>query len=127
MRAQTLRIHPGDNVAVALTTLPRGQEFSSGCIAEEVIPTKHKVCTQSIARGEHVLMYGVPVGVATCDLKNRGLNGMFDRLTCPGGLGLHHPPHHFLRGLVLHETMHLLRQGKLHLLLVVHRLRSMIA
>ena len=70
MGAHTLRIHSGDNVAVALKPIARGTVVSPGCTAIEPIPAKHKVCTQSIAQGSHVIMYGVPVGLATCELQS---------------------------------------------------------
>ena len=72
MTAHTLRIHPGDNVAVALSPIATGTHFAEDCVAVEPIPTKHKVCTQTILEGTHVIMYGVPVGIATCDLE-RGM------------------------------------------------------
>ena len=68
MRAQTLRIHPEDNVVVALRPIARGSSVESHCIATEPVPAKHKVCTHYIAEGACVVMYGVPVGRATCDL-----------------------------------------------------------
>ena len=72
MTAHTLRIHPGDNVAVALSPIATGTHVAEDCVAVEPIPTKHKVCTQAIPEGTHVIMYGVPVGLATCDLE-RGM------------------------------------------------------
>ena len=69
MRARTLRIHPGDNVAVALKPLARGTRIKHGCETLEPIPAKHKVCTRAVAEGTHVIMYGVPVGLALSDLQ----------------------------------------------------------
>ncbi|MFN4144789.1 MAG: UxaA family hydrolase [Runella sp.] len=63
-----LRIHPADNVLVALQDLPKGSKI----IIEEAsfelnrdIPAKHKFVTQSLAVGDAVIMYGVLVGKAT--------------------------------------------------------------
>jgi len=70
MRARTLRIHPGDNVEVALTPLARGTRIAPGCVTLEPVPAKHKVCTKAVAAGTHVIMYGIPVGQALCDLQS---------------------------------------------------------
>ena len=62
MSVRVLRIHPGDNVAVALVTLPAGTEFLPGCLTRSPVPAKHKVVTEFIRQSEAVIMYGVMVG-----------------------------------------------------------------
>lgn len=68
MSARVLQIHPSDNVAVALTSMPAGVEALPNCITQAPVPAKQKVVTQSIKVSEPVLMYGVTVGKALRDL-----------------------------------------------------------
>ncbi|MDX1907610.1 MAG: altronate dehydratase family protein [Bacteroidia bacterium] len=68
MKQPILRIHPDDNVLVALTTLPAGTTVHEGGQAytlPESIPAKHKLATTDLAPGDPVYMYGVLVGRAT--------------------------------------------------------------
>ena len=65
MFEKILKVHPSDNVLVALQDLPQGETvFFSGetIILKEPIPRKHKFFTQDIAKGGKVIMYGVTVG-----------------------------------------------------------------
>ena len=76
MPEKTLTIHPGDNVAVALTTLQKGEMVS--CITGEItlqdnIPVKHKFATLSIPASSTLKMYGVIVGKAMQDIPQGGL------------------------------------------------------
>lgn len=59
-----LRIHPNDNVAVALRDLAAGEKVS-GVTVTERIPAGHKLALQPIAVGEPVLKFGYPIGTAT--------------------------------------------------------------
>ena len=59
-----LRIHPSDNVAVALRAAEAGTVFD-GVAATEPIPAGHKLSLRAIAVGEPVLKYGYPIGVAS--------------------------------------------------------------
>lgn len=68
MSTRVLRIHPGDNVAVALVSLPAGIEFLPGSLTRSPVPSKHKVVTEYIRQSEAVTMYGVMVGRALRDL-----------------------------------------------------------
>ena len=64
----TLKIHPEDNVMVALRDLPAGTPVMvDGHIIElaDDIPMKHKFVTHSMAVNDEILMYGVLVGKAT--------------------------------------------------------------
>lgn len=66
-----LRLHPRDDVAVALRALRPGEVLPLGearvRIAGEV-PNGHKVALRSLAAGETVSKFGWPIGRATADL-----------------------------------------------------------
>ena len=65
---RVIRIHPSDNVAVALHPLAPGEEVVAGdvkvVISEPVAPG-HKVALRAIAADAPVMKYGYPIGVAT--------------------------------------------------------------
>jgi len=65
MNKKVLRIHPGDNVAVALSDLPKGEtvelEGSPYALGAR-IPAKHKFFLQDMRMDDEVVMYGVLVG-----------------------------------------------------------------
>ncbi|HEX8915064.1 MAG TPA: altronate dehydratase family protein [Humisphaera sp.] len=69
---QTIRIHPGDNVAVALADLPAGAAVEIPAVAPVAaagpVPRGHKVALRSIRAGELVLKYGYPIGKASRDI-----------------------------------------------------------
>jgi altronate hydrolase len=78
---QALQIHPGDNVAVALTTLAKdtylelhGTQYH---IVEE-IPQKHKFALETIDKGSAVIMYGNVIGKATMPIAKGGLLHLFN-------------------------------------------------
>lgn len=65
MGARVLKIHPKDNVLVALQDLRQGEELVyQGEIYQlkEDIPAKHKFYTQDLDKGAEILMYGTLVG-----------------------------------------------------------------
>lgn len=65
MKHKVLKIHPGDNVLVALTDLPGGTVVSyaeSEYMLQEDVPAKHKFFMQNMKAGDEVTMYGVLVG-----------------------------------------------------------------
>ncbi|MGN6342864.1 MAG: UxaA family hydrolase [Ginsengibacter sp.] len=68
MKIKTLRIHPSDNVEVALTDLHKGEENSFNgapySLPNDVL-VKHKFVTKELQKGEDIIMYGVLVGKAT--------------------------------------------------------------
>lgn len=71
MKSNVLKIHPDDNVLVALKDLTRGETIQwngSSCVLQENIPAKHKFTTQPVLKDEAVKMYGVLVGKANYDL-----------------------------------------------------------
>ncbi|MBV6646484.1 MAG: UxaA family hydrolase, partial [Cyclobacteriaceae bacterium] len=59
-----LKIHPDDNVIVALDDLAAG-ESSNGYLIKKDLPQKHKFAEQDLAVGDIVRMYGVPIGTTT--------------------------------------------------------------
>ncbi|WP_110690135.1 UxaA family hydrolase [Salinicola endophyticus] len=64
----SLRIHPRDNVAVALTDLPAGREVAVANLRfplADSVRAKHKFALSDLAPGDEVTMYGVTVGRAT--------------------------------------------------------------
>jgi altronate hydrolase len=65
MAEKYLKVHPADNVLVALQDLPQGETVlyqGLSLTLKEPIPGKHKFFTQSMAAGDKVIMYGVTVG-----------------------------------------------------------------
>ncbi len=58
-----IRIHPADNVAVALRPVARGTVFEGVCAAED-IPQGHKMALQAVKNGENVVKYGFAIGHA---------------------------------------------------------------
>ena len=66
---KTLRIHPYDNIAVALADLPAGARVSiddgSSLTLREAVPFGHKVALAAVAPGEPVVKYGEAIGLAT--------------------------------------------------------------
>jgi altronate hydrolase len=59
-----IRIHPLDNVAVALKSVPAGTEFC-GITALCEIQQGHKMALRHLNAGEMLIKYGFPIGQAT--------------------------------------------------------------
>ena len=59
-----IRIHPSDNVAVALRAAESGESFA-GVTLTEPIPAGHKVALRSLDVGEPIFKYGYILGVAS--------------------------------------------------------------
>jgi altronate hydrolase len=73
MKQTILKIHPDDNVLVALVDLPVGQEITYGAdtfTTVNPIPAKHKVAIHEIKADENIIMYGVLVGKAQYDIQS---------------------------------------------------------
>ncbi len=71
MKQLVLKVHPKDNVLVALISLSKGavvsyngEEFTM----QEDIPAKHKFFTQDMKNGDAIMMYGVLVGKAQLNI-----------------------------------------------------------
>ncbi|MEZ4939233.1 MAG: altronate dehydratase family protein [Saprospiraceae bacterium] len=68
MKNSVLKVHPSDNVIVALQDLVPGSNVAlngSAFTILEPIPAKHKFAGQDFAEGDEIRMYGVLVGKAT--------------------------------------------------------------
>ena len=66
-----IRIHPDDNVAVALEDLRRGETLTLDSVsvtAIEDIARGHKIALRDIKEGEPVVKYGNPIGLARADI-----------------------------------------------------------
>ncbi|MDQ6812749.1 MAG: UxaA family hydrolase, partial [Bacteroidota bacterium] len=67
MKKNILKVHPDDNVVVALRDLLKGEEVALAgktYIVAEDIPAKHKFTETALVEGESIFMYGVLVGKA---------------------------------------------------------------
>jgi altronate dehydratase len=62
-----LRLHPDDNVLVALRAVSRGTK-ANGVTVQSDIPLAHKVADAPIATGDPVVKYGMVIGRATADI-----------------------------------------------------------
>jgi len=65
---QAVRIHPADNVVVAVRSLPAGSEVvveDAGVVLRDDVPAGHKIAVRPIEPGEPVVKYGFPIGAAT--------------------------------------------------------------
>ncbi|QMW00483.1 UxaA family hydrolase [Spirosoma foliorum] len=68
MNARVLKVHPGDNVIVALRNLSAGEhiEFENDTyVLPYAVGAKHKFVTEDRQPGDPITMYGVLVGKAT--------------------------------------------------------------
>jgi altronate hydrolase len=76
MNYRVTKVHPDDNVIVALNTLNKGETVSyngSEYTLADTVPAKHKFVTTDMAAGDSVIMYGVLVGKAQQDIPKGGL------------------------------------------------------
>ena len=63
--AQTIRLHAGDNVVVAVADIPPGAEIPAENIrAADHIPAGHKISTAPVAVGDALRKYGQVIGFA---------------------------------------------------------------
>ena len=62
MSNKFLKIHPDDNVLVALSDLRAGEPITNGLTAVHDVPAKHKVVVRDLVAGEPIMMYGITVG-----------------------------------------------------------------
>jgi altronate hydrolase len=76
MKQIVLKVHPKDNVLVALRDLAKGETVSHNgqeYITQEKIPAKHKLFTKDMNAGDKVIMYGVLVGKTQNAIPSGGL------------------------------------------------------
>ena len=62
--AAAIRLHPEDDVLIALADLPRGTVAEGVALAEDV-PQGHKIAARPLPEGAAVLRYGQAIGVTT--------------------------------------------------------------
>ena len=76
MKSIVLKVHPADNVIVALRDLQKGEviDFEGNqFVMQQKVEAKHKFYTEDIPQGGEVKMYGVLVGKVTEDVKKGGV------------------------------------------------------
>ncbi|MGM9858739.1 MAG: UxaA family hydrolase [Bacilli bacterium] len=65
---KSIKLNEIDNVAVALTSLSKG-EVIEGIELLEDIPSGHKFAIENIKINSNIIKYGYPIGHALCDIK----------------------------------------------------------
>ena len=76
MKSKTLKIHPSDNIGVALVDLPSGERIADGeinLVLVDDIPQKQKFALEDMEVGSLVYMYGILVGSTTRKVSKGGL------------------------------------------------------
>jgi altronate hydrolase len=76
MKQRILKVHPSDNVVVALTDLQAGEQLEYAgktYTVTDAIPAKHKFAENDLPEGAQIFMYGVLVGKAQSLIKAGGL------------------------------------------------------
>ncbi|HEY9196404.1 MAG TPA: UxaA family hydrolase, partial [Mucilaginibacter sp.] len=76
MKQNILKVHPSDNVLVALTDLQANEQViyqGKTYTVKEQIPAKHKFAIVDIREGGEIIMYGVLVGRAQSPIAVGGL------------------------------------------------------
>jgi altronate hydrolase len=76
MKQKLAKVHPADNVLVALTNLSKGETVNYNeeeFVLQDDIPAKHKFVTTDLKTGDVVEMYGVMVGKAQTDIPKGGI------------------------------------------------------
>ncbi|NII84166.1 MULTISPECIES: UxaA family hydrolase [unclassified Pedobacter] len=76
MVTRILKIHPNDNVLVALQNLAKGETViydGQEYVLQDDIQAKHKFFMQDMNAGDHIIMYGVLVGKAQHFILKGGL------------------------------------------------------
>src|SRR4051812_14964071 len=64
-----VRLHPSDNVVVAVVSLPTGTELEGeGVKVARAVPMGHKIATRSISKGQPVVKFGQIIGYATDEI-----------------------------------------------------------
>lgn len=76
MKHKVLKVHPKDNVIVALTNLSKGETVSfngSDYVLQDNVAAKHKFFEKNMKTGDEVIMYGVLVGKTQTNIPTGGL------------------------------------------------------
>lgn len=72
MHMKTIQIAPGDNVAVALCPITKGEKIAvedSAVTVLEDIPQGHKIALKKIKKNENIIKYGFSIGHAKMDIE----------------------------------------------------------
>ena len=65
-----IRLHPNDNIVVALVDVAIGQSVpSENLTSRSQVPAGYKIATKKIFKGEPILKYNVIVGFANADIE----------------------------------------------------------
>lgn len=75
MSHKFLKIHPSDNVFVALTDLKAGEKIGPSLLLTDDVPAKHKFVEKSMQPEDEIKMYGVLVGKAMKSIPAGGAIG----------------------------------------------------
>ena len=76
MNHRVAKVHPDDNVLVALTDLQKGEKVfynSNEYFVSDAVPAKHKFVIDDLQPGDPITMYGVLVGKAQSAIPKGGL------------------------------------------------------
>lgn len=76
MKQNNLKVHPADNVIVALTDLHKNDSVIHNgevIVLQDDVKAKHKFTAVALPAGSEVIMYGVLVGIVQTDLKKGSL------------------------------------------------------
>lgn len=76
MKQTIIKVHPADNVLVALVDLPTGEVVNykgESYTLVDAIPAKHKFAIKDLQEGSEIIMYGVLVGKAQNHIPVGGL------------------------------------------------------
>jgi altronate hydrolase len=76
MKQRIIKVHPADNVLVALVDLQAGEEVEykgESYTLTDFIPAKHKFAIADISEGGEIIMYGILVGKAKSHIPIGGL------------------------------------------------------
>ncbi len=68
----TIRLHAGDAVVIARTTVLPGTEIAPGVLAMDRIPAGHKAAVRALAPGDEIRRYGQIIGFATAPIAPGG-------------------------------------------------------
>ncbi len=68
LRTSTIRLHPDDDVVIAVRELPVGTRLDGDVVVAERIPAGHKVAVRPVSTGQPVRRYAQIIGFAAGDI-----------------------------------------------------------
>ncbi|MFQ5651775.1 MAG: UxaA family hydrolase [bacterium] len=71
MSSKVLKVHPADNIVVALQSLSAGETIlldGQALVLKTEVAEKHKFAARDLLAGDEVVMYGTVVGIASQDI-----------------------------------------------------------